>query len=420
MDVTPQNQNLYTHYRSGFAHQLDAVLLETAAGEVYRYRDAERISAQMANCLCDLGLKPGDRVSAQIEKSPQGLFLYLACLRAGFIFHPLNTAYQLEELRYFLGNAEPSLLVCDEQNQHALRLLCEDLGIQHVFTLNSNGEGSLSDAARPCSGEFETLTQQSDDVAALLYSSGTTGKPKGIMLTHGNLASNARTLVDYWGFNSSDRLLHALPIFHVHGLFVALGCVFCSGASMVWLSKFDAAQALAYLPKSTVMMGVPTYYTRLLAQAGFNRDLCANMRLFISGSAPLLEETFNTFERVSGHAILERYGMSETSMNTSNPLEGKRKAGTVGFPLPGIELRIVGADGREVAQGSVGDLQVRGRNVFQAYWRMPEKTAEDFTQDGFFNTGDKGQVDSEGYVSIVVARQGHDYLWWSKRLSERD
>ncbi len=396
-----QNQNLYTHYRLGFAHQLEAILLETADGQSYRYQDAEQASAQMAHYLCDLGLKPGDRVSAQIEKSPQGLFLYLACLRAGLVFHPLNPAYQSDELRYFLDDARPGLVVCDDRQRDTLEVLLSDLGIPHLQTLNADGGGSLCDAVSAYPQEFETVHRSHEDLAALLYSSGTTGKPKGIMLTHGNLASNARTLVETWGFQSSDRLLHALPIFHVHGLFVALGCVFCSGASMRWLPKFDAQQALDFIPECSVMMGVPTYYTRLLAQKPFDRELCLNMRVFISGSAPLLEETFTAFEQRSGHAILERYGMSETSMNTSNPLLGERRAGTVGFPLPGVELRIVDVNGEEVPQGSVGDLQVKGPNVFKAYWNLPEKTVEDFTADGFFNTGDKGQIDADGYVSIV-------------------
>jgi malonyl-CoA/methylmalonyl-CoA synthetase len=245
------------------------------------------------------------------------------------------------------------------------------------------------------------VTRERDDLAALLYSSGTTGRPKGIMLSHGNLADNGKTLVDIWGFGSADRLLHALPVFHVHGLFVAIHCVLLSGASMRWLEKFDAPQVIGLLPECTVMMGVPTFYTRLLAEDSFAADCCTNMRLFISGSAPLLVETFDEFRGRTGHTIIERYGMTETNMNTSNPLQGERRAGTVGLPLPGVDVRVVDDKGEPVPTGETGDLQVRGGNVFQGYWRMPEKTREDFTDDGFFNTGDKATISADGYVAIV-------------------
>ena len=274
-------------------------------------------------------------------------------------------------------------------------------GVEHVLTLESDRAGSLATGAANCSTDFETVRRGPDDLAALLYSSGTTGRPKGIMLSHRNLADNGKTLVDIWGFGSADRLLHALPVFHVHGLFVAISCVLLSGASMRWLEKFDAPQVMGLLPECTVMMGVPTFYTRLLTEDRFAADLCTNMRLFISGSAPLLKETFDEFRSRTGHAIVERYGMTETNMNTSNPLHGERRAGTVGPPLPGVEVRVVNDLGVSLPAGETGDLQVRGSNVFQGYWRMPEKTREDFTEDGFFNTGDKATISADGYVAIV-------------------
>ena len=373
----------------------------TSEGASYSYGDAHRESARMANYLLSLGAQPGDRVTVQVEKSPDVLWLYLACLRAGLVYHPLNTAYQASELEYFLGNAEPRIVVCSSESLPLFKSLAEGAGIESILTLDGNGSGSLCSGAADCQDEFETVSREGDDLAALLYSSGTTGRPKGIMLSHRNLAENGNTLVDIWGFSSSDRLLHALPIFHVHGLFVAINCVLLSGCSMRWLEKFDVSQVMGVLPECTVMMGVPTYYTRLLADDRFAADLCSNMRLFISGSAPLLVETFNEFKLRTGHAIIERYGMSETSMNTSNPLRGERRAGTVGLPLPGVEVRVVDESGTALAAGETGDLQVRGANVFQGYWRMPEKTREDFTDDGFFNTGDKACISADGYVSIV-------------------
>ena len=395
------NANLYATFRRHFPTDLDRPLLIAAGGERYSYADAERESARFAACLAGLGLQPGDRVTVQVEKSVEMLWLYLGCLRAGLVFHPLNTAYSPAELDYFLTNAEPGLVVCDPRGEATLAGLAGRLGGIPVLTLGTAGDGTLMDRVRACSADFPCAESRADDLAALLYSSGTTGRPKGIMLSHGNLASNALTLVDYWGFSADDVLLHALPIFHVHGLFVAISCVLMSGAAMAWLPGFNVDAVLAALPRSTVMMGVPTYYTRLLASDRFTRESCANMRLFISGSAPLLAETFTAFEARTGHRILERYGMTETGMNTSNPLHGERRAGTVGFPLPGVSARIVDDNGDEVPPGEVGNLQVKGPNVFSGYWRMPEKTAEDFTADGFFNTGDKALVDSDGYYSIV-------------------
>jgi malonyl-CoA/methylmalonyl-CoA synthetase len=391
--------NLYSAFRQRFPADLDEPLLSTPEGQVYSYADAESHSARIANFLLERGLQGGDRVTVQVEKSPEMLWLYLGVLRAGLVFHPLNTAYTNDELDYFLTDADPALVVCDSRRADDFKSLCGDA--RQLLTLNADGGGSLIAGVARCPDTFATRAVGPEGMAALLYSSGTTGKPKGIMLTHGNLIANARVLVDYWGFSASDRLLHALPVFHVHGLFVAIGCVLMSGATMRWLQRFDAGLVIEALDGCTVMMGVPTYYTRLLAEPAFDASRCATMRLFISGSAPLLVDTFHAFERRTGQRILERYGMTETGMNTSNPLQGERRAGTVGFPLPGVSLRITGPDGCELAPGEVGSLQVRGPNVFPGYWNMPDKTAEDFTDDGFFITGDQGLVDAEGYVSIV-------------------
>jgi len=399
--TAPDDCNLYSQFRACFPADPDTVLLRTGSGTTYTYADAERESARFANCLAGLGARPGDRVTVQVEKSPQALWLYLGCLRAGLVYHPLNTAYQAGELEYFLGNAEPRVVVCTGGSLQMFRELAPAAGVEHLLTLEADGSGSLAQSAADRADAFDTVVSAADDLAALLYSSGTTGRPKGIMLSHGNLGINGKTLAQIWGFGPADVLLHALPIFHVHGLFVATSCVLLSGGSMVWLDKFDTRAVLAALPRCTVMMGVPTYYTRLLAEPGFSREACANMRLFISGSAPLLAETFEEFQRRTGHAILERYGMTETNMNSSNPLHGERRPGTVGLPLPGVELRVVGEDGEVLPPGATGDLQVRGANVFQGYWRMPEKTREDFTADGYFNTGDKATISADGYVSIV-------------------
>ena len=376
-------------------------LLTTVDGAQYSYRDLERQSARAANVLRGLGLQPGNRVSVQIDKSVANLWLYMGALRAGLVFHPLNTGYTLEEMRFFLGDAEPGLLVCDPANADAYGALCEELGVPSLLTLDADGHGSLAELWQNASSEYETEPREGDDLAVLLYSSGTTGRPKGIMLSHENLRSNAEVLVDYWRIQATDVLLHSLPIYHVHGLFVGVHCVLMSGASMHWLPGFDTKQVRSRLPLCTIMMGVPTYYTRLLADPDFGGQDCRTMRLFISGSAPLLEETFNTFAERTGHTILERYGMSETGMNASNPLDGERRAGTVGFPLPGTQIRICDDAHRPLETGEVGELEVRGPNVFRGYWRMPKKTAEDFTADGWFVTGDQGLIDERGYVRIV-------------------
>ena len=326
--------------------------------------------------------------------------MYLACLRAGFVYQPLNDAYRQQEVAYFINDAEPSAIVCDPATEASIAGLAKGRECP-VLTLGAEANGSLLEASRTCTPEFETVPHSGDGLAALIYSSGTTGEPKGAMLTHANLIANIDTLVDAWGFSPNDRLLHALPIFHVHGLIVATGCALMSGARMAFLPRFDVDTVIRRLPECTVMMGVPTYYSRLLKTQDFKRESCRNMRLFISGSAPLRLETFTAFEKRSGHAILERYGMTETLMNTSNPLDGERRPGTVGPPLPGVSIRVVDASGKQTPHGSVGDLQVRGPNVFDGYWRMPDKTAQEFTSDGWFRTGDQATTDADGYVSIV-------------------
>lgn len=399
--MATQDHNLYSHFHRQFALMRDRELLATADGRSWSYGDVDRRSAQMASFLSAIGIRRGERVSVQVKKSPENLCLYLACLRGGFVFHPLNMGYKRGELEYFIGNAEPALVVCDSTNEVMLSTIAGSFGVRQVLTLDGDGRGTLAEGAKGSAREFATVVQEKDDLAALLYSSGTTGVPKGIMLTHGNLLSNTEALVEAWGFTDQDRLLHALPIFHVHGLFVAIGCALLSGASMRWLASFDAREVVRFLPECTVMMGVPTFYTRLLGEPDFGADACLGVRLFVSGSAPLLEETFVAFEARTGHRILERYGMTETNMNSSNPLEGERRPGTVGPPLPGVELRVVDNAGKVLANGEIGQLQVRGPNVFVGYWRMPEKTAEDFTNDGFFNTGDMARIDDDGYVSIV-------------------
>ena len=395
------NANLYAHFQRHFPADLDTPLLFTAHGGRVTYAEADEASARIANSLLQLGATRGDRVTVQVEKSAENLFLYLACLRAGLVYHPLNTAYKASEIAYFLGNAEPTIVICASDSLATIESVLPAGGVKALLTLDADGSGTLTQQAADASTEADVAQCEGADMASLLYSSGTTGQPKGIMLSHDNLRKNAATLVEIWGFSASDRLLHMLPIYHVHGLFVGVSCVLMSGASMVWHSGFSDKAAVTVLPDCTVMMGVPTFYTRLLSNPDFGPECCANMRLFISGSAPLLAETFVEFQTRTGHTILERYGMTETGMNTSNPLHGERRAGTVGLPLPGVTVRVVDEAGERVADGETGNLQVQGPNVFPGYWRMPEKTAEDFTADGFFNTGDKATIDAHGYVSIV-------------------
>jgi malonyl-CoA/methylmalonyl-CoA synthetase len=400
MSTDAVNANLFSVFAERFPDDLSADLLVTADGRRYSYADMLDETASIAACLAGMGLRPGDRITVQVEKSPTAVWLYLACLRAGFVFHPLNTDYQLDELVYFIKNASPTVIICDPSREGLFRQLTE-AGDCEVLTLGANGTGQLCDAAMESPAKQGIHMNAADDLAVLLYSSGTTGQPKGAMLSHGNLAANTRTLVDYWGFSPADCLLHALPIYHAHGLFVALGCVLMSGASMRFLPQFKTAEVHRLLPECTVMMGVPTFYTRLLAEPEFNREVCANVRLFISGSAPLSPETFAEFTERTGQTILERYGMTETSMNASNPLEGERRPGSVGPALPGVSLRVVDDAGTVLPAGATGHLEVKGPNVFSGYWRMREKTASEFTEDGYFRTGDEAVIASDGYISIV-------------------
>jgi malonyl-CoA/methylmalonyl-CoA synthetase len=338
----------------------------------------------------------------QVEKSVEAMMLYLATLRAGYVFLPLNTAYQSAEIEYFIGNAEPSVMVCSSKNFGWVSKIAFKAGTQNVFTLDDDRTGSLLDRAAHCSDRHEVVVRKEDDLAAILYTSGTTGRSKGAMLTHGNMLSNARVLKDYWGWKKGDVLIHALPIFHVHGLFVAIHGALINGSKMIWLAKFDPKLVVKKLPEATVFMGVPTLYVRLLAEPGLTRGACRNMRLFVAGSAPLLIETFNEWKERTGHTILERYGMSETVMLTSNPYEGaERRGGTVGFALPGVSLRVQDEGGKSLPAGEIGGIQVKGPNIFKGYWRMPEKTKEEFTADGYFKTGDVGKIDERGYIVIV-------------------
>ena len=360
-----------------------------------------RLAARFANTMRDAGLRPGDRVAVQVAKSPEAFAVYAACARAGVVFLPLNTAYTPAEIEYFLENSGAKMLLCDDVAAAALAPVAAGTGTS-LMTLNADGGGSFSQASREKPEDFETVERNGDDLAALLYTSGTTGRSKGAMLTQDNLLSNARTLVDCWRFTSDDVLLHALPIFHTHGLFVAMNVSLLAGCQVIFLPAFNIDDLVENLPKSTTMMGVPTFYTRLLDDARFTGDLASHMRLFVSGSAPLLAETHVAFEARTGHRILERYGMTETNMNTSNPYDGERRAGTVGFPLPGVELRVAEPDsGNTVPSGEIGVIEVCGPNVFAGYWQMPEKTKEEFRDDGFFITGDLGRVDEDGYVHIV-------------------
>ena len=378
----------------------DTHCLETETGAVLSYGDVLDGSGRYANALVRLGVSAGDRVAVQLEKSPEALLLYLACIRAGAVFLPLNPAYALREVEYFLQDAEPVLVVCAPAKRHQIEAIA---GTRiAVETLGQDGDGSLAKRAGAESPDFTDRQRDPDDLAAILYTSGTTGRSKGAMLTHGNLASNALTLVDHWRFTRDDVLIHALPIFHTHGLFVACHVTLFAGASMLFFQRFDAGQIIAAFERATTMMAVPTFYVRLLADPKLTSARLDHMRLFVSGSAPLLPETFNAWRERAGHAILERYGMTETNMNTSNPYDGDRLPGTVGMPLPGVELRIAEpATGEILPVEQIGMIEVRGPNVFKGYWRMPEKTAEEFRPDGFFITGDLGKIDSRGYVHIV-------------------
>jgi malonyl-CoA/methylmalonyl-CoA synthetase len=393
--------NAYTYFSRAFQARLAQPFLLGDDGTTYTYADLERETARVAAFLTGLGLGKGDRVAAQVEKSAQGLFLYLGTLRAGLCFLPLNTAYQRAELAYFLKDAEPRVVVCRTQSVAALSKLCNQAGVPHLYSLDEHGKGTLADALRDVATQFNDPALDENDLAVIVYTSGTTGRSKGAMVTHRNLTSNAQVLKDFWRFTEHDVLLHALPIFHVHGLFVAVHTTLVAGARMLFHRRFDPKAVIAALRGATAMMGVPTFYTRLLAEPGLTREAVKNVRVFISGSAPLLLDTFDEWRSRTGQAILERYGMSEAGMITSNPYEGERRGGTVGFPLPGVSVRAAASDGRILGPGEPGEVQIQGPNVFAGYWRMPEKTKEEFTADGWFHTGDVGQWSADGYLSIV-------------------
>jgi malonyl-CoA/methylmalonyl-CoA synthetase len=381
---------------------LQRCFLRTDSGRELRYTEALEQSAAMAHLLNSVGVRAGDRVAVQVEKSPEAVLLYLATLRAGAVYLPLNSAYTAAELEYFLADAEPALFVCAPERAAVLEPLAQRLGVPAVFTLGTGGEGTLPSAARAFPSQFDTMARAPDDLAAILYTSGTTGRSKGAMLTQRNLISNARTLAALWQFTTADVLLHALPIFHIHGLFVAINVTLAAGSRLLFVPRFDVDLVLRHLPGASVMMGVPTLYVRLLKDARLNRELASGCRVFISGSAPLLVETHQEWQRRTGQKILERYGMSETGMNTSNPYDGDRVPGSVGLPLPGVELRITDTrSGDTVPAGEIGMIEIRGPNVFAGYWRQLEKTRAEFRDDGFFITGDLGRVDTRGYLTIV-------------------
>ena len=395
------SDSLYTLIRSRIADPAKT-FIETGEGRIFSYADTFALAGRFANTLKTLGLQPGDRVAVQVDKSAEALILYLGVIAAGGVYLPLNVGYTLTELEYFIGDAEPRVVVCRPSLEKDMAPLAAKLGVACCLTLGSKGDGTLMEKAAAAPEAFDAVPRAADDLAAILYTSGTTGRSKGAMLSHRNLASNALTLVDYWRFTGRDVLLHALPIFHTHGLFVASNVILLAGASMIFLAKFDADEVIRQLPRATSMMGVPTFYVRLLQSPALTKELVKHVRLFVSGSAPLLADTHRDWEARTGHRILERYGMTETNMNTSNPYDGERVAGTVGFPLPGVSLRIADPEtGTELAQGEIGMIEVKGPNVFGGYWRMPEKTAAEFRPDGFFITGDLGRVDERGYVHIV-------------------
>lgn len=407
------NDNLFVALREAFAADLDRIAIEAVDGPGaplrYSWRDLERATAMLANLLGSLQLPEGSRIAVQVEKSVEAAMLYLATLRAGHVFLPLNTAYQSAEIDYFIGNAEPAVVVCSGKNFGWVSKIAFQAGTRHVFTLNDDRSGSLLERAAHHSDQHSPALRSADDLAAILYTSGTTGRSKGAMLSHGNLLSNARVLQDYWGWRPGDVLIHALPIFHVHGLFVALHGALINGSTMLWMGRFDPKAAIGLMQRASVFMGVPTLYVRMLGEPALTPDAAAHMRLFISGSAPLLIETFNAWRERTGHTILERYGMSETVMLTSNPYradarfgdQDERRGGTVGFALPGVRVRVRGDDGADLPVGEIGGIEVQGPNVFAGYWRMPEKTQEEFTSDGFFKTGDVGKIDARGYITIV-------------------
>jgi malonyl-CoA/methylmalonyl-CoA synthetase len=394
------NANLFSRLFDGLDDP-KRLAIETHDGARISYGDLIARAGQMANLLVARGVKPGDRVAVQVEKSVANIVLYLATVRAGAVYLPLNTAYTLHELDYFIGDAEPSLVVCDPSKAEGLAPIAAKVTAK-VETLGPDGKGSLTEAADKASSEFATVSRANDDLAAILYTSGTTGRSKGAMLTHDNLASNSLSLVGFWRFTDKDVLIHALPIYHTHGLFVATNVTLFARASMIFLPKLDPDLIIKLMARATVLMGVPTFYTRLLQNSALSRETTKHMRLFISGSAPLLAETHREWSARTGHAVLERYGMTETNMNTSNPYDGERVPGAVGFPLPGVSVRVTDPEtGKELPRDEIGMIEVKGPNVFKGYWRMPEKTKAEFRGDGFFITGDLGKIDAKGYVHIL-------------------
>lgn len=394
--------HLASRLRAASLGRDDAPFARALGSPVLSYREFFMAAERTAAALLAAGITPGDRVAAQVEKSLEALQLYVGTVLAGGVFLPLNTAYTPSEIEYFLSDAEPAVFVCDPERRDVLAAAADNTGTRVVLTLAADGTGTLSDRAAVAPARFEAVAREMDDLAAILYTSGTTGRSKGAMLSHGNLASNAATLSEYWRFTSEDVLIHALPIFHTHGLFVAINVALTAGASLIFLPKFDADAILAAMRQATVLMGVPTFYVRLLDHPDLSPEAVQNMRLFVSGSAPLLAETHERWRARTGHVILERYGMTETNMNTSNPYDGERRAGSVGFPLPGVEVRITDPATSEVLpQSEIGVIEVRGPNVFKGYWRMPEKTRDELRADGFFITGDLGVFDERGYLSIV-------------------
>lgn len=393
--------NLYSVFTDHFPTDQSVPFLSLQNGTLITYDHVEKRSAQLANCLSRMGVKPGDRVAVQVEKSPTALLLYLACLRIGAVYLPLNTAYTGDELEYFLADAAPTLFVCDPSREDDTKNRAQQAGVPHVRTLDAAGQGSLPNGAVEADAVFSTVTSQPDDLAAILYSSGTTGQPKGVVLSHGALAANAKALHTAWAFEPDDVLLHALPIFHTHGLFVATNTVLMNGSGMIFHNRFEPEAVIEDLSNATVFMGVPTYYTRLLSHDSLTKDSCASLRLFISGSAPLQDETFSAFTKRTGHTIVERYGMTEAGIITSAQVDKPRRAGVVGWPLDGVDLRVADDGDAEIPHGETGGVQIKGTGLFSGYWNKPDKTAEDFTKDGYFRTGDLGVIEPDGQLVIV-------------------
>lgn len=392
--------NLFARLAAGFPKERGRTFLETPSGRAMSFADLLGRTGRIATLLKIAGVSPGDRVAVQVEKSPEAVCLYLACLQVGAVYVPLNTAYRPAELTYFIADCEPKLVVCDPEAECALNGVASSVRAA-LYTLAADGTGRLTDEANTLPSDREVTARAGGDLAAILYTSGTTGRSKGAMLTQDNLWSNAVALHRLWGFQPDDVLIHALPLYHTHGLFVALNLMLMNGGKLILLPKFDAEQVIDLMGRATVLMGVPTFYVRLLASPRLTVEACAGMRLFVSGSAPLLAQTHAEFAERTGHRVLERYGMTETGMNASNPLEGERRPGSVGLEMPGVSLRVVGRDGAVLPPGGVGMLQVRGPNVFTGYWRNPEKTAESFRPDGYFVTGDLATIGADGYVTIV-------------------